>query len=100
MFTFTDQEPDFWIQLKGNAAGKPLRIPIPNSVGVKVDPSLLVSDFLFYTIEYLFLSGAFIPHLKGSVVPFIRQNSITKVLILHWVSSGTLVAVPEYELQA
>ena len=99
MFQFTNYDPDFWVQLKGSAAGKPLREPIPNSIGVKVNPRLLVSDFLFYTIEYLFQSGAFKPYIIGSVVPYIRQSSITKVLIQHWVSSKSLVATTHILLQ-
>jgi len=89
MFKFTDQDPDFWIQLKGENAGKPLRTSIPNSVGVKTDPNLLVSDFLFYTVQYLFSSGKFRPYLKGSVVPYIRQRDITVALVNHWTSQHT-----------
>lgn len=88
MFQFTSQDPEFWIQLKGENAGKPLRNPIPNSIGVKTDPNLLVSDFLFYTLMYLFLSGAFKSMLKGSVVPYIRQNDIVMALVKHWSSQS------------
>jgi hypothetical protein len=85
MLAFTDQYPDFWIQLKGDNAGKPLRVPIPNSIGVKADPAHLVPDFLFYTVQFLHLSGAFTPYIKGSAVPFITQRSIIQVLLNHFV---------------
>lgn len=86
MFKFTDQDPDFWIQLKGENAGKPLRTAIPNSIGVKTDPELLIPDFLFYTVQYLFSSGQFRPFIKGSVVPYIRNRDITVALVNHWTS--------------
>lgn len=89
MFKFTDQDPDFWIQLKGENAGRPLRTCIPNSIGVKTDPNYLVSDFLFYTVQYLFSSGHFRPFIKGSVVPYIRQQDITVALVDHWTRKET-----------
>ena len=89
MFKFTDQDPDFWIQLKGENAGKPLRTPIANSIGVKTDPEFLFPDFLFYTVLYLFTSGQFRPMLKGSVVPYIRNSDITVALVNHWTSQKT-----------
>ena len=84
MMQFTDAGPDFWIQMKGLNAGRPLREKIPNSIGVKTDPELLVPDFLFYTLEYLFQSGAFLPLLRGSVVPFLTRRAILEVLSSHW----------------
>jgi len=84
MFQFTNKEPEFWVQLKGENAGKPLRKQIPNSVGIKTNPELMVSDFLFITLEYLFSVGAFKPFLKGSVIPYIRNEDIVKVLVIHW----------------
>lgn len=87
MFEFCNDDPDFWVQLKGIAAGKPLRQPIPNSIGIKTNPDLLIPGFLFYTILHLYNTGAFKPHIKGSVIPYIRQGSITEVLIDHWHSS-------------
>ncbi len=84
MMQFTDRDPDFWIQLKGLNAGRPLREKIPNSIGVKTDPDLLVPDFLFYTLEYLFLTGSFQPLLRGSVVPFLTRRAILDVLSSHW----------------
>ena len=88
MIHFTKEDSDFWIQLKGQNAGKPLREKIPNSIGVKTDPAILLPDFLFYTLEYLHASGAFQPYISGSVVPFISQRNILSVLINHWHAIG------------
>ena len=84
MFQFTNKDPEFWVQLKGEHSGKPLRNQIPKSVGIKTNPELLVSDFLFITLDYLFSVGAFKPSLKGSVIPYIRNEDIVKVLLIHW----------------
>ena len=84
MMQFTDSDPDFWIQLKGQNAGRPLREKIPNSIGIKTDPDLLVPDFLFCTLDYLFQSGAFLPMLRGSVVPFLTRRAILEVISSHW----------------
>jgi hypothetical protein len=48
------------------------------------DPDLLVPDFLFYTLECLFQSGAFLPLLRGSVVPFLTRRLVLEVLFTHW----------------
>lgn len=88
MIQFTDNDPDFWIQLKGQNAGRPLREKIPNSIGVKTDPAHLVPDFLFYTLEYLFSAGAFQPYLRGAVIPFITRQGILTVLFNHWHAIG------------
>ena len=90
MMQFTDADPDFWIQLKGQNAGRPLREKIPNSIGIKTDPDLLVPDFLFYTLEYLFQSGAFLPMLRGSVVPFLTRRAIREVISSHWRAQANL----------
>ena len=84
MMYFTNVDPDFWIQLKGHNAGKPLRDKIPNSIGIKTDPVLLVPDFLFYTLLYLYEKGAFRQSIKGSVVPYITHQAIIDTLSNHW----------------
>lgn len=85
MFYFTSYHPDFWIQLKGNNAGMPLRKQTVNSIGVKTNKDVLNPDYLFYTILYLFNIGAFQKCIKGSVIPYIRQGDITITLINHWI---------------
>lgn len=90
MFKLTDKDPDFWVQLKGDNAGKPLLQKIPNSIGIKVNPGLLVPDFLFYTILYLFQTGLFKPFIKGSVIPYIRQSDIVHVILAHFIKTYAL----------
>ncbi len=80
MYRFTNTSPDFWIQTKGENAGKPLRKQIPNSIGIKVNPELLVPDFLFYIVLLNYQTSAFKPYLKGSVVPFIRIGDIRRII--------------------
>ena len=84
MFHFTNDQPNFWVQLKGTNAGQPLREQISNSVGIKTDADVLNADYLYYTLMYLFTTGAFKPMLKGSVIPYIRQKDITLALINLW----------------
>lgn len=90
MFIFTNENPDFWVQLKGQNAGKPIRESIPNSIGIKTDPEVLNSAYLYYTILYLFNSGHFGLMLKGSVIPYIRHRDITRVLIDFWSNNSKL----------
>ena len=83
MFLFTSENPDFWIQLKGSNAGKPLHQPIPNSIGVLTNHKVLDPMFFFYTVEYLFSRNAFRPYLKGSVIPYITRADIQEVIHTH-----------------
>lgn len=85
MFQLTNTSPDFWIQLKGENAGQPLRQQIPNAIGIKVNRELMVPDFLFYTVLYLFQTKAFQPKLRGSVIPYIRTVDIRMVLTDHFI---------------
>jgi len=80
MFEFTNTDPDFFIQLKGNDAGRHLLAAIPNSIGVKVDQRVLVPAYFYQVIQYLFLSGKFKPETIGSVVPYIRQRDFARVV--------------------
>jgi hypothetical protein len=86
MFLFTSENPDFWIQLKGSNAGKPLHQPIPNSIGVLTNHQVLDPMYFFYVIEYLFTRDAFRPYLKGSVIPYITHTDISKVILSHFTS--------------
>ena len=84
MFKLTNVNPDFWIQLIGDNAGKPLKEELANSIGIKCDPAQLEPDFLFYVVLYLHRSGDFKPYVKGSVVPFIRHDDIHRVILNHF----------------
>ena len=80
MYKFTKTNPDFWVQLKGDNAGKPLRVVMPNSIGILTDHEILDPQFFYYVVEYLFLSGRFRVHIMGSVIPYIRQQDIRQVI--------------------
>ena len=86
MFLFTSENPDFWIQLKGSNAGKPLHQPIPNSIGIMTNHQVLDPMYFFYVIEYLFSRNAFRPYLKGSVIPYITRQDISEVILSHFTS--------------
>lgn len=86
MFILTSENPDFWIQTKGINAGKPLRNPIANCIGIKANPEILVPEFLYYTVLHLFQSQQFKKHLKGSVIPYITQQDIIVVLLKYFIA--------------
>ena len=83
MYQFTNTAPDFWIQIKGENAGQPLRKSIPNATGIKENQGLLDPDFLFYIVLYKYQTDAFKPYIKGSVIPYIRLNHIRMVIDSH-----------------
>jgi hypothetical protein len=82
LFIFSNSElnSNFHIQLKGDNAGKPLKEAIPNSIGLCVTNHRLDPKYFFYVVQYLHVSGFFKPFIKGSVVPFINQSDIKKVI--------------------
>lgn len=88
MFYFTNDhsQSHFFIQLKGENAGKPLKHSIPNSIGVVANTKVLVPEYFFYVVQYLFNVDAFKPFLKGSVIPFIRQRDIIQVIEKYFVN--------------
>lgn len=61
------QVADFYIQCKGEHSGRPLKFPIPNCFSVKTDIANL--EQLVYA---LYVGRFFEPHIKGSVIPYIR----------------------------
>lgn len=82
MFSFSAASPDFWIQLKGERAGQPLRTPCPNSVGVKADQSIFLPDYLFYCFVHTYNTGIYRSLLRGSVIPYIRQADIVSAFVM------------------
>jgi hypothetical protein len=68
---------DFWIQSKGEHAGRPLRAPIANCFCVKTENPLL-----FARVYSLYKGGFFKYHIIGSVVPFIRIGEVRRVIDL------------------
>ncbi|MCD6089982.1 MAG: hypothetical protein J7J72_00645 [Bacteroidales bacterium] len=73
LFTNDLQKAHFFIQLKGCNAGKPLKSRISNSIGILVNEKILFPD-------YLYDSGKFKQKIIGSVIPYIRQKDIEKVI--------------------
>lgn len=96
MFEFTNTDPDFFIQLKGNDAGKPLLFAIPNSIGVKVDQRVLVPAYFYYVIQYLFISGRFKPEIMGSVVPYIRQIDFARVVACYFIEHTSRILIQQF----
>ena len=76
LFQFTKHEPDFFIQLKGKHAGKPSKQPGANSIGIKTNKEVLLPEYAYYNFLHVYNTGIYSKYLKGSVIPFIRQNDI------------------------
>lgn len=81
-------KPSFYIQIKGNNSGRPLKNPIPNCVAVYTDV-----PYLFEVVFLLFKGRAFEPCIIGSVVPFVRLDDIKKI-----VSKGLESYSPQKEI--
>jgi len=67
--------PSFFIQMKGNHSGRPLRMPIKNCVAVYSS-----MPFLFEMVYLLFKGRKFEMFIGGSVVPFIRIDDLKNVI--------------------
>ena len=67
--------PSFFIQMKGNHSGRPLRLPIKNCVAVYSEIPLL-----FEMVYLLFKGRKFEMYIGGSVVPFIRIDDLKSVI--------------------
>lgn len=66
----------FYIQCKGLHSGRPLLFPIPNCFTVETDSPEL------YQIAYALWVGRYYePHLKGSVIPYIRLGDAMEVIL-------------------
>jgi hypothetical protein len=76
--TYKGIQADFYIQAKGNNAGKPLRKPIPNSFAVHESDSQA-----FEAVYALWIAKVFEPYITGSVVPFIRLSDVKRILNNH-----------------
>lgn len=69
------ETPSFYIQVKGNHSGRPLRKSIRNCVAVYSD-----FPFLFEIVFLLFSGRMFEQFIIGSVVPFIRIDDLKRVI--------------------
>jgi hypothetical protein len=81
MFSFTDKAPDFYIQLKGANAGRPMLSPCVNAIGVKADPEIFEPRYLYYCFLHVYNTGIYAGLLRGSVIPFIRLGDITTAFV-------------------
>lgn len=76
---FTYNKPHFFILNKGNNSGKPLLIPCANCFVIQCK-SADEKEQLFWLIRGLWTSKAFLPLLKGSVIPFITLDDLKKCI--------------------
>jgi len=67
--------PSFFIQSKGENAGRPLKTAIANCFAV-----YSADEFLFEKVFVLFRQGKFKYYLIGSVIPFIRKKEVETVI--------------------
>jgi len=77
---FVKEDADFYIQTVGSNAGKVMKEPSANSVGIQVDQELLVPDYLYYAGMLGEQSGRFKQRHKGTAQPYITQKDIDDVL--------------------
>jgi hypothetical protein len=96
LFEFNTTRGDFFIQLKGNNAGTPLKYQSPNSIGVIVNRDYLLPDYFYYMMMSIQLSGLYKPYLKGSVIPYIRHEDIVHALLDYFNAQGMLHYVTYY----
>jgi hypothetical protein len=74
------QQANFYIQNKGDNAGRPLRAPIRNCFAVFSD-----DEFLFQKVQVLFIARYFERFIHGSVIPTIRLNDVKDVIEQNYV---------------
>lgn len=76
----TSLQADFYIQSKGNNAGKPMKEPSANCFLVLTDSSVLLPEYFYYVVLAVYNSGLFKKYLTGSVIPFLTQKDFHKAL--------------------
>jgi hypothetical protein len=77
---YTKKDADFYIQTKGANAGKVMREPSTNSVGIKVDPEVLDANYAYFMFQNAEKQGAFKAVQKGTAIPFITQSDIDRAM--------------------
>lgn len=70
------EEADFFVQTVGTNAGKPMTEPSANSVGIKVNPEVLIPEFAYYMFEHANNLGKFKQLQKGTAQQYLRQGDI------------------------
>jgi len=68
-------QPHFFILNKGNNSGKPLLISCPNCFVIFCNDEEH-KEQLYWLVMGLWLSKAFYPYLKGSVIPFVTISDV------------------------
>ena len=74
---------DFYVQMDGTNAGKPFKIKPErgNYYAVITDKSVLMPDYFYYVVEYLYTSGAFKQVIHGTTVPHLNIKGFTEVVV-------------------
>lgn len=75
-FNGSTENVTFYIQSKGNNAGRPLKNPIPNCFAVHTDV-----ENAFEIVYALFTANAFKSFVIGSVIPFITISSMKEIVL-------------------
>ena len=77
---------DFYIQMDGNNAGKPYKVKPEkgNYYAVSTDKKILMPDYFYYVVEYLFASGSFRPYIHGTTVPHLNIKGFTEAIVRHF----------------
>ncbi|MEO6301618.1 MAG: hypothetical protein ABIP51_00470 [Bacteroidia bacterium] len=85
----TYSQPHFFILNKGNNSGKPMPEYCANCFVFLAD-DLSDKEFHYFFFQGLWQLKLFLPHLTGSVIPFIRIGDLTDLVeeALHSVNSG------------
>ncbi|WP_020531413.1 DUF6943 family protein [Flexithrix dorotheae] len=71
---------DFYIQSKGENAGKPMWDPSANCFGIITDPEILLPKYFYYLVLAAYNRGAFKPFIKGSVIPYITIEDFCQAI--------------------
>ena len=76
--TYNGTKAEFYIQAKGEHAGRPLKKPTPNCFAVH-EPS----EQAFEAVYAMWVAKVFYPYIKGSVIPFITITDVRRILEQH-----------------
>lgn len=76
---------DFYVQMDGENAGRPFKIKPDkgNYYPVTVDRNVLLPDYFYYMIEYLYSTGAFKPYLHGVTLRHLTVKGFIEAVIRH-----------------
>ena len=74
-----NNNPHFYVLCKGLNSGKPLQTICPNSFIIQTE-SEEFKETLYWITFALWKTNAFLPHLIGSVIPFIRIGDYKQII--------------------